>query len=946
MKKFNFLLTSIFSLTAGALISCSLISEIKNYEMPQKVSINTTGKYTVPLGDATARFRDHFSAKALQELIDKNIQAGSEGQSYSLKDVHCYEYADNSGIQKYIFDYSVADVPLDISEYFSNIEDLNRNALSQKLCREFKIPELGNLDFSQDKGIDFNELISDSFKSSVVLRNVPESGTEAVINWDPVDFSITSPDFKYLEFKEGNIELTFTADPSSTPSQDYVVQAKAECYDSAGNLVSTSGDSYVTVISGSTTGSKLILPVDSKKITSNLSINFSTKVNGGEEIQAGHLNSYNISISLSDNAKISSVKGLTIPDSELETKAIDLNKTVDTTALSSRLKSGVIEEGSITYLLKVPDSWSGITAEPVIDMTGGLIIKNENFKSISAGPEYIAYKTQNLKDTKIFPDGPKDIEIQGSVPFHVKNADIELHYDSEGAVKDVITFDAVTKITKVRDARIYMGNVINFDELPEGGFDRILDDNITDFIKCINFTKISLEGNIDTNLPASDLQLNVHATADKGILEGLDMSDKVLFDGDVPYKMELENIFNEDLLDSETGLKGKTSVLDTGARVAIKFDLNVSGGDPVEKDLIKFSSITLGETYTLNFDIKLNYDWYSVVLNTNSVNLSGNTVAGLDIGNILGHSVNSEEVVNDILNKVKFKSEALEGKIYVLRPDLPGMEEFDGLTGWSKLKYGGKSDYIFPESGSSGTIEFLTARKSLADIADENNVIYEQDFRGIPASADLKASALVDMFNDKPEKEELEYEMTISSRGKEEIVIKKDDLEKLKEADKTTSITISMAMILSLELNISDDIVINDTFGVFGAGIEDDLLGRSKAGEKSDYEEYTKLIKGIYLDYIVDNQNTGLNIKTSFSARDESDTEYLYKEMIMGKNDRLLFNSNDIQSMFDNYPFIPKVGVTFEKGDVTVRSTAAIRIKAALTAETDGNYAIWEKGGK
>ena len=111
------------------------------------------------------------------------------------------------------------------------------------------------------------------------------------------------------------------------------------------------------------------------------------------------------------------------------------------------------------------------------------------------------------------------------------------------------------------------------------------------------------------------------------------------------------------------------------------------------------------------------------------------------------------------------------------------------------------------------------------------------------------------MFNDKPEKEELEYEMTISSRGKEEIVIKKDDLEKLKEADKTTSITISMAMILSLELNISDDIVINDTFGVFGAGIEDDLLGRSKVGEKSDYEEYTKLIKGIYLDYIVDNQN-------------------------------------------------------------------------------------------
>ena len=159
MKKFNFLLTSIFSLTAGALISCSLISEIKNYEMPQKVSINTTGKYTVPLGDATARFRDHFSAKTLQELIDKNIQAGSEGQSYSLKDVHCYEYADNSGIQKYIFDYSVADVPLDISEYFSNIEDLNRNALSQKLCREFKIPELGNLDFSQDKGIDFNALI-------------------------------------------------------------------------------------------------------------------------------------------------------------------------------------------------------------------------------------------------------------------------------------------------------------------------------------------------------------------------------------------------------------------------------------------------------------------------------------------------------------------------------------------------------------------------------------------------------------------------------------------------------------------------------------------------------------------------------------------------------------------------------------------------------------------
>ena len=96
----------------------------------------------------------------------------------------------------------------------------------------------------------------------------------------------------------------------------------------------------------------------------------------------------------------------------------------------------------------------------------------------------------------------------------------------------------------------------------------------------------------------------------------------------------------------------------------------------------------------------------------------------------------------------------------------------------------------------------------------------------------------------------------------------------------------------------------------------------------------------------MDNQNTGLNIKTSFSARDESDTEYLCKEMIMGKNDRLLFNSNDIQSMFDNYPFIPKVGVTFEKGDVTVLRTAAIRIKAALTAETDGNYAIWEKGGK
>jgi len=917
-----------FAALSCLLVSCSMIT---GFEIPESVTLVTKATYSVPLGKAKGLLSDHINAQKLHDIIDGNATSAADHDDY--KGVEIYDYNKNQdNIQRYIVNYPVADIPLDMSEYFSKLDDLDLSKGStNSFSQEFATQDLSSLDFSQDVDIDFKSIFDEKIQinnSAIPEIPVVEPGTaeaqELVLPMpgEYIDFRFTSPSFTGVTFKEGGIVFSVTVS-SGTPTME--MNVKAVLYDGSNKKIAESDSVNIA------SGGNLTIDLAGKTIPASMRFQFVGDFSGGTALNPLK---YQTSLSLTSGYKISRISGLTIPKEDLAGYAMNVDKTISTAELQAYLKTATISQGSLNYKVEIPSTWSGIKSEPQLSVSGGLEIDSSEFKNSSGSGAYITNKTVNLKGKTIL---PQDIRINGSIPFELDNATVTIDYDESGNVVDKVGFSSTAEITELSNAQIYMNDLIDSAKMSKT-ISQPLAGEVVDYVKAVSFNKVGLSGQITTDLPSNDMKLT--SSINSTFFDITDLSGSVSFKDKAPYKIDLEKDYVE-----EDGAAKEISLLG-GPTIDFTVDMALAGSNETEPGLVTFSSIKPGQTYNFNFDISFVFDWVDVLLNTKKCSYNGEFESGFSLDSMFEDAIDDQEKVKDILNKIKFYDDAFEGFFCVTRPDLAVLDDFtDANVSTLKLEYDGVNENLF-----TGSLNFVSAAKSLAELADENLVI--TDISGIETSGKFNGPVLVKMLNDKPDVVKFKYNLDIGGEEKE-LRVKREDVEKMKKAGHTTSIKASILLILSLRFYISDDIVIDDVMGMFGAPIENDLLGRESAGDEASSKEYADLVKAVRLEYLFKN-NSGFEMQIKMNCNDEGGTSYLTKDIDLSPDNvswekdrkKLEFKKADIDSFYSNYPFKPVFSVVIPKTEtenipISIQRNANVTLQAVLSAETDGDYKIW-----
>lgn len=934
------MLTSLFA-------SCSLISDL---EKPESLTLKTHATYQMPLGYANAYLKDHMSAKKLQKIIDEN----AAGQGYEGLSVYEYTYSiDNRRTdtsQKFIIDYPIMEVPLDISSYLENLGDLDiSSGGSNTFSQEFKTTDLGNVEMNQDVDLGIDRLFKASdFEfdlggiAAIPILGKDSQADSSIPQLAPYfSFEITAPEYNTIKYKSGSFDFTFTPD---NPSTSMVLKLNIEIEDSRGRKLTATGG-YQT-LSKETGNWTVKVPLENVSLPRGLRFRITGTFAGGG---AGNIVKFTPSLKLSDDAKVSEITGLTVPDSELTAFEMPVNVPVDMSQLSNYLVSADIGSGYLEYGLKIPESWSGVVAKPSLSISGGINVTETEFGNGQTKTGYAVYKKVQLDGKKIL---PMDLQVQGKLGVSIKNATIKIDYDENGDAIDRVTFDAKANISEFKNAKLKMKDLMDSAQLHKQ-ISQSIPEGVANYISSIKFNQVGLQGTVNTDLPKNDMALK--AVINSTYFEMSDLNDSLIFDGNTPYKLDMVQKYSP----------AKNCTISAGLPIDFDVLMSLSGTDPVDSSIVTFDSILMGHTYNFDFDVKFIYDWGEVVLKTSSVPLQGDFDSGFNIRKMLEDSMKNNDAIDQILEKVKFGKNSVRGRLTVTKPEgFDAVSGFTGFQGTIDMDCDGNVSSLL----MSNDINFVSVTKGMSQLADKDLKISQNIYERIPASVELNMTPLLTMLNDKPESVKLKYDLQMGSDGNE-VTILKSDIEHLKNSGKTTSIKMSITLIVALELYIDDDIFVEDLFTLFGKGIEEgsDILHRENKDDVPFYKEYTDLIRQLGFYYIFEN-NTGLTITSRMIFKNSEDVEYLTGEdkklqlissteanEIKNKKfhswSKLVFTKNDINTIFDNWPFSPRITleipkskidpVTLEPETIKITPSAFFGARGIFEIKTDGEFELW-----
>ncbi|MGI5070603.1 hypothetical protein HRO26_05595 [Treponema pectinovorum] len=937
---------SILSFAVLLVFSCSLISDIKNFEKPESLGIKSSGaEYSVPLGDAESKLKENLSIAKIEEMVAKQSKEKADSNPALKKaKVEIYDFLDSSenDVQKYIFDYQLADIPLDFSSYLKKLDKFNFNSNENSISQKITIPK-DNINFSQNLNLNFDDVIRNSVNIPIPQILIPQTGNPSSpsIDIDRIPVNFSNPDFSSIEFSQGNLIFSFEELPDSDGGNP-LISLQATIYDSSETQISSSAG-YSVVREQDGTLHSLLIPMAGKTLTKNIFIALSAKSQHGI---LGKISKFKAELKFSNDTKIKKASGLTISQEILAPHFFNISTTIDTSSIKNILKSGKINSGSISYYLKIPSTWTGIQISPNISLSQDLNVAATDFTDCPQKDGSVVNKSANLNGKLFEPNA--GIKVEGQIPFSINNATLTLS-DSDQAV-----FFGGGEFSKIDEAKIYADKILDSATATKS-ISQSFGNGIQEFVESVDFSKIGLEGNLSSDLPRSNLKLTPSVTSNFFAIPATSpISQEIKFAESSSSQISLVKEYEPSY-----------RVSDFSHDVDLKIEMKISSDDAIEPNLVTFESITLGKNYTVNFAVTPIFDWEELSIKAFGKTIEGTFESGFSLNSLLKTGISDNAIINDLLSNVEFSPSTLSGYLFITKPKMNNQDgedffkSFDKLTGNVKGIYGSHEDYIFPSSGTSGNLKFAKNVKTFAELADSEKVIRDIS----PAfenatdmeSRKIKGETLLAMINSKDDFS-LKYNLGIQTSETGSTVIRKADVESLKNLGQDTSIKVSIAMIFALKLNVTNAIRIDDTFSAFGLELKDDLLGRNDENDVSDFKEFADLVKEVKLKYLFKN-NSGFNVSAYLTAADkdgniylgQSGTEYTKKLEIKSnstsnwENDSRSINlsHSEIESLFNNYPFIPKVTLEIKPGEIKIPRNASFGARAVLTAVTDGKYKIW-----
>ena len=197
MLRLNRLFFSAFATVAAfSFFSCD---DLRNFEIPEKVSVAANAAYKFPLGNGEILVKDKISAAELRKTFNENLDEDAA-------EVKVYDYnptGHEDDVLQYLIKYPIQDIPLGISADGSN-----------------------NIEFSSKIPVsNLNSKISDALSIKEIKYPIYELGESAEIpDNGGISFDITSPDFKTMQVYSGEFAIYVKA--LENVSSDFKLNAK------------------------------------------------------------------------------------------------------------------------------------------------------------------------------------------------------------------------------------------------------------------------------------------------------------------------------------------------------------------------------------------------------------------------------------------------------------------------------------------------------------------------------------------------------------------------------------------------------------------------------------------------------------------------------------------------------------------------------------------------
>jgi hypothetical protein len=383
---------------------------------------------------------------------------------------------------------------------------------------------------------------------------------------------------------------------------------------------------------------------------------------------------------------------------------------------------------------------------------------------------------------------------------------------------------------------------------------------------------------------------------------------------------------------------------------------------------ITLNTLTLGQDYklALTFEEML-YDWDSVTLNTDGTAIDGeNSLDSFDLSSLLdGLSLDSDSIKN-------INIAALPVFFYAQKPtssnssltdilnalSISGNISIDYTTTDSSGNASSDSIYVLGSSTEDANLSFMSdtvpwpddvstviASDQTAALIAEEGTTYDSDV--IPYITEGNTDKysfttdLADVINAYPESMTFKYSLGLGATDSDTVIYSAmlSDVSSGSSESITsdTSIKIDMAIVLSFNLELKGDIVV-DIMSFYKddwATSDEDLLSRDSASTYEKYAEYCDAIDSFAMYYRIDNEVfNGLDFKAGI---DDSYTG-IQKEIDLseGKLNTLSFSSREIEKILTTYPFHPSITMTLTGG--TESSPKDLTMSRKQMDSEDGAY--------
>lgn len=902
----------LFVMAAAVLliVSCS-------WKIPESVSVKTNAEYNFTIGTFSEKLSKYLSVDTLSE----QIKSSSSELSFDVYDYYPDEdsqkvAAGGSAMQQFLVDFSLQEIPIDIGSYLDKM-DFADQLKGMSFDQTFDVPDLSVSSFEEPINLsDINKKIRENADLNFGAITIPHgiNGTLSEEQCPSQNVTVNAPEFKALEFYSGSLVLYIICNKPPVVSTNLKIS------------LLDGDDKEITSVSNIDlfTKSEIFLPLAGKTLVPKMKLKVSGTSSGGT---SGNNSTYSISASFSDDSTISRATGLTMSIDPVSINQAVKIETEDAFVSCEIGDKSETEKSILSITTKLPDGWTGVTADRKINLSGAITAADAEFDKTGESDEYLIKRTLLLngkiyskKETGGVLSG--DINVGGTINISLNNADIVLP-NGEAPKIMISTLCSITKVNSMTiDLSKYKSPIETKVEVNED-----LPSEVSDFIEKIQLNPSGMNVKYYNTLPAeNDIEFTVKSGF-FGIADKTDTMTGGTGTADEPSgKMEF---------------LGAKKTVNTASENIIDFSAEMGFPGKTEKnpDYVTLKNIEIGKSYAVGVTVEPVFDWESIRLKTASTAVKGNVDTGLNVSEIF-KSLTDELGDDSFISRIELTQiplylysivpSVIEGFTFTGELSAAAYDAEDNLVG-DAIKI--EDDSVMPASVLPALQKAAGSDSIVTGFGDTSQSTNIADLFNIHASGNIKI--------------DYNFNLGKSDPGSSDPTIKIEKAKLEQFGEDSVSIRLHARLVLPLELRVAEldenpnKPVVIDIMKLMDLETGDDLFSRSEPTDLDDLEKYIDAIETAGIRYSVKNNVLQSDKVPHIELDTKNDNLRNKKYAINFSTGTLNIEIDDMKDILRSYPFSPTVKLEIPVGIYRIPREAEAGVGLSVYIKTDGTVNLF-----